>query len=111
MKLPHADHAQVAPEKITEYLLSPTHPDGSSKAEFFTKFGFRLEEREILREALRQHGARYEVVKTVESGYGTRYAIDGALESPDGRNPLIRTIWMIETGSSTPRLITAHPIR
>lgn len=111
MRLPHAEQAHVAQEKITEYLLSFAHPDGSNKAEFFTKFGFRLEQWEILREALRQHGARYEVVKTVESAYGTRYAIDGALESPDGRNPLMRTIWMMEKGSSTPRLITAHPIR
>jgi len=37
VKLPHANHAQVAPEKITEYLLSLAHPDGSNKAEFFKK--------------------------------------------------------------------------
>jgi hypothetical protein len=111
VKLPHADRVRVDREKITEYLLSSTHPDGSDKAEFFTRFGFRFENWEVLQEALKKHGARHQVIKTVESGYGTRYAIDGQLESPDGRNPLVRTVWMIETGSTTPRLITAHPIR
>lgn len=110
MKLPHADQARVEQEKITEYLLSPSHPDGSNKAEFFLQFGFRLENWEVLREALRTHGARHQVVKTVESAYGTRYAVDGTLESPDGRNPLVRTVWLVEKGSSTPRLITAYPL-
>ena len=43
MKLPNADHLRVDCEKIAEYLLSLTHPDGHSKAEFFTRFGFFLE--------------------------------------------------------------------
>jgi len=109
--LPHADQARVEREKITEYLLSPLHPDGSHKAEFFTQYGFHVEHWKVLQEAVRTHGARHPVVKTVESAYGTRYAIDGVLESPDGRHPLVRTVWMIEKGDSAPRLITAYPIR
>jgi hypothetical protein len=31
MKLPNAERARVDREKITDYLLSPVHPDGSSK--------------------------------------------------------------------------------
>lgn len=54
-------------------------------------------------------GATYNVVKVVESEYGTRYSVDGLLETPDSRNPYIRTVWIIEKKSTTPRLITAHP--
>jgi hypothetical protein len=44
VKLPNADQARVEREKITEYLLSTSHPDGRSKAEFFSRFGFRVDE-------------------------------------------------------------------
>jgi len=110
MKLPNSEHASVVREKLTDYLFCVSHPDGGSKAEFFAKFGFRVEDWEVLAEALRRHGARYEVVNTVDSAYGTRYAGDGPLETPDGRTPLVRTVWIIEKGSAGPRLITAHPL-
>ena len=86
------------------------HEVGSAKAKFFSRFGFRLEEWQGLVEALRKQGASYPVVKTVESSYGTRYAVDGPLESPDRRNPMVRTVWLLERGSTTPRLITAYPL-
>lgn len=110
MTLPYASQARVDQEKITDYLLSSVHPDGKSKAEFFTQFGFRPEQWTVLATALRGHGARHPVVKVVESDFGTRYAVDGALESPDGSNPRVRTVWIIEKASTTPRLITAHPL-
>ncbi|MFY9269513.1 MAG: DUF6883 domain-containing protein [Candidatus Manganitrophaceae bacterium] len=109
VRLPNADQAQVDREKITGYLLSATHPDGASKAKFFARFGFYLEDWEVLRAALWKHGVKYAVVKTVESAFGTRYSVEGALETPDGRNPRIRTIWLVEKGSAIPRLITAYP--
>ena len=110
MRLPNAEQARVDREKLTDYLLCVGHPDGGSKAEFFTRFGFPVQDWEVLAEALRRHGAYCDVVNTVDSAHGTRYAVDGPLETPDGRNPLVRTVWIIEKGSATPRLITAHPL-
>jgi len=48
----------------------------------------------------------------VESRYGKRYSVDGVIETPDKRQPRpnLRTVWILETGSNAPRLITAHPI-
>ena len=110
MKLPNAAQARVDPEKITDYLLSTSHPDGRTKAEFFTRFGFQSEDWQALGEALRKHGASNQVTGIVESAYGTRYSVDGELETPDGRTPVVRTVWIIDAGDSTPRLITAYPI-
>ena len=45
----------------------------------------------------------------VESEYGSRYSIEGNLETPDGRNPEVGSTWIIEKHSAIPRLITAHP--
>ena len=108
MNLPNADQAQVDRKKIAEYLLCISHPDSSNKAAFFSQFGFTLENWKILAESLPKHGATHNVTKVVESEYGTRYSVDGLLETPDSRNPYVRTVWIIETQSTTPRLITAH---
>ncbi|MBI2849382.1 MAG: hypothetical protein HYX88_04555 [Chloroflexi bacterium] len=110
MQLPKAAQAQVDPEKITDYLLSVRHPDGRPKAEFFTKFGFRRQEWQVLRAALRTHGATQRVANVVQSPYGIRYIIEGRLETPDGRNPMVRTVWIVANESAVPRLITAYPV-
>ncbi|MEW6638092.1 MAG: DUF6883 domain-containing protein [Actinomycetota bacterium] len=31
------------------------------------------------------------------------------MRSPDGRDPVIRTVWLVEKGRSHPRLVTAYP--
>jgi hypothetical protein len=41
-RVPNADQAIIDPRKITDYLLSQTHPDGAPKAAFFESFGFTL---------------------------------------------------------------------
>jgi len=110
MKLPHGDSCVVDRRKITEYLLPTTHPDGAAKAAFFLRFGFVSGDWPVLADALREHGQAYEVTNSVASEYGVRYTVDGALRTPDGRNPVIRTVWMTEEGSESPRLITAHPL-
>jgi hypothetical protein len=60
MKLPNAENAVVEREKITEYLLNPTHRYGASKSWFFGAFGFRAEEWWTLAEALREHSRNHD---------------------------------------------------
>ena len=110
MKLPNYQKAIVAEEKITEYLLSETHTEGKDKAAFFVHFGFSIDEWEVLAEALLQHAAQHEVEKVVESQYGQRFVVEGELQSPDGRDPIIRTVWIIEQDEDVPRLVTAYPL-
>jgi hypothetical protein len=111
LKLPNYDQAIVPESKITKYLLSPTHEDGKSKEEFFTSFGFSISEWEIMANFLCLHAALHEISEIKESDFGTKYIIDGEIETPDGRNPYIRTVWIIEDGESIPSFITAHKLR
>ena len=111
MILPNAQQTLVDRTKIVDYLLSSTHPRGRSKTEFFYSFGFRLERWQEFAEALRRHGARHHIARVVENVYGSQYIVDGVLESPDGRNPFVRTVWITDAGGDTPRLVTAYPIR
>jgi hypothetical protein len=109
MNLPNAVNAVISPGKIVGYLLSLEHRDGRSKAEFFTRFGFAIETWQELSEALMRHSRSNEVEKVEESSYGTRYIVTGTLETPDGRNPLVRTVWFIGFEDPRPRLVTAYP--
>ena len=110
MHLPNANQAKVDKEKILNYLLCREHPEGGPKARFFERFGFDSSEWKALASALRKHGEKNDVSKMMETGYGKRYIIDGPMETLDGRQPAIRTVWIIETETGTPRLVTAHPI-
>ena len=110
MKLPNVEQAVVPRAKVLEYLLSDVHRDGRGKARFFRSYGFGRAEWERLAGALLRHAIVNPVLRTVETEFGTRYVIDGALETPDGRFPGVRTVWFLRTGSSAPELVTAYPI-
>jgi hypothetical protein len=110
MNLPNAENARVEKEKITAYLLNAGHPYGSSKASFFTRFGFTLELGEAFAERLRDRGSSHPVSRVTETVFGPRYNVDGKIVTPDGRNPTIRTVWQMDHGELAPRLITAYPI-
>lgn len=111
MKLPNYTRAIVPQTKVADYLLSFTHRDGHSKAMFFTRFGYTGDDWEMLAQALLQHAADHEVTTVEDSPFGTRYAVDGELQAPDGRRPYIRVVWFIATGEHIPYLVTAYPQR
>jgi hypothetical protein len=111
MKLPNHSRAIVAEAKIVKYLLNEAHPRGKDKAAFFGRFGFSVGEWEILKTALLAHANSFEVMSILESTERTYYAIEGDLTTPDGRNPRVRSVWAVDRGSETPRLITAYPVK
>ncbi len=111
MKLPNMEQLRIDRDKLTGYLLSPPNPRGRSKANFFLGFGFNTDSWRRLAKALEVHAASCEVTKVVETSYGQRYYVDGPIETPDGRNPVIRTVWQVDLATTYPRLITAHPLR
>jgi hypothetical protein len=110
MKLPDKESAVVAKRKVVEYLLSSTHEDGRSKADFFRRFGFRLDRWQELATALKLHAVTHAVSKIVSTDYGVRYIIVGELETPDGRRPMVRSVWFIEK-DGPPKLVTAYPVK
>ena len=110
MKLPNAEAAVVERAMIEGYLLNVAHRFGASKARFFTHFGFRLEAWEQLAQALLEHGQKHELKRTRKTGFGPRYEVEGKLNCPNGRRPLVRSVWQMDEGEIAPRLITAYPL-
>ncbi len=109
MNLPNREHARVEPDKARYYLLDVVHPDGFGKASFFTAMGFKREKWEALADALRKVARNSPVTKSMTSVHGQKYIVDGVLDTPRGQTGIVRTIWIIETGEETPRLVTAYP--
>lgn len=109
VKLPNAKNALISESKIRGYLLSLSHPVGQSKARFFRGRGFSVENWQLLADALGEIAVGNEVTGTEPSPFGMRYIIDGRLPTPDGRNPLVRTVWFIDTEKEIPHFVTAFP--
>jgi hypothetical protein len=107
--VPSCDQSIIESTKIAGYLLSGTHPIGRAKMRFFKRFGFREDAPEELTQALSMHVRDNAVADAETSAYGTKYRVDGPLTSPDGRNPLVSTVWIILDGDTIPRFVTAFP--
>lgn len=108
-KLPAADRAVVESTKVAGYLLNPSHPDNGGKARFFEAVGFPASEPALLVAALKGLAISGEVVLQVASAHGQKYVVDGHLESPGGRQPFVRAVWIVDQGQERPRLVTAYP--
>jgi hypothetical protein len=109
VKLPNAERAIVAPEKIVAYLLNPANQQNRGKAAFFFAFGFTAASWRVLGDAFRAQAVRYDVDGMREDVYGVRYTITGPLDTPDGRNPNVLSVWQIDAGTTAPRFISAYP--
>lgn len=110
MLLPHAEVAEIPEAKVRHYLLSKEHKDGRSKALFFEQFGFKSDMWMVLLAALKEHARVHEVSKIETTPFGTKYTIDGVLNTPTGDMPNVRVVWFVERDEEIPRLVTAHPL-
>jgi hypothetical protein len=109
MNLPNGDEAIVEQQKVTEYLLNPAHPDGAGKAQFFMALGFHRDRWQDLASALRHLAVSAPVAESMTSSHGRKYVVIGSIATPRGRALRVRTIWIIDHGMDTPRLVTAYP--
>jgi hypothetical protein len=109
MKLPNADEAIVPERKITHYLLDDNHPLGGPKSAFFKRFGFSADQPVVLAAALSAHASAHNVAFSRTTTRGRIYEISGILEAPDGRMPVVRTVWIIRADETVPCFVTAMP--
>jgi hypothetical protein len=109
LKLPNAHLALVERVKIVEYLLNASHPDNGGKAPFFIALRFERDDWEIFAPALLQLALVSTVSQNMETIHGKKYIIDGTIETPSSKSPIVRTVWIVERGEDAPRLVTAYP--
>lgn len=108
MGLPGAINAIIPREKITDYLLSDTHPVGRHKARWFRRQGFLAREPERLETVLRECAQQGEIESEIEVDFGTKFVVVHSLVGPRGNPISLRTVWIVESGDP-PRFVTAYP--
>lgn len=109
MKLPNREKAFIQPAKLIDYLLSETHAVGRAKAKFLRLFGFDETNVDLLAQGLLTIARTQEVMSATSSPHGTKYVIDGSLQTPTGGLINLRTVWIIDKGQNSPRFVTAIP--
>ncbi|MEX2172078.1 MAG: DUF6883 domain-containing protein [Pirellulales bacterium] len=109
MKLPNAEHAIIAEDKLAEYLLDLDHRRGGTKAKLLHLLGYEVQHWQQLADDLRQQHLMTDVVEERDTVWGRRYEVVAPLTGPTGDTVLFRSIWQIDLGSNRPRLITMYP--
>lgn len=111
MPLPGAHTAYVPPRKLTDYLLSNTHPRGMEKARYLRSYGFTIERVTALEAALLSIAQTGVLVEVEQTDHGTTYVVIGSAPTPDGGMIRLTTVWIVETDETRPRFVTAYPVR
>ncbi len=96
-------------EKLTDYLLSTTHMVGRAKAKFFRQLGFDDDSIDRFEEELANIAKFGKILETIESSYGTKYIIDGTLDTPSGGKARLCTVWIEDQKKQFLRFVTAYP--
>jgi hypothetical protein len=109
MKLPNADQAIIAQDKLANYLLNVAHRRGASKAKLLLAMGYRPDNWQQLEADIRYQHLSADVVGTMNTDYGMRYEIVAPLQGPSAPAVIFRSVWQIDTGTEVPRLITMYP--
>jgi hypothetical protein len=109
VRLPNGDQAIVDSEKIRGYLLSPSHPVGRFKSVFFGALGYSVNQWEVLRDDLLDVARTADAESGQSSRFGQKYETRATLAGPKGRSAPIVVVWVVRTGESVPRFVTAFP--
>lgn len=110
MLIPNAERAVVDIRKLRDYCLNPMHDEGQHKARLFaTTLGITADDAEDLRVLLLQAVKTSDAQLGRHDAYGQRYTVDFLLEWHD-KQAMVRSGWIIEHDSDTPRLTTCYPL-
>lgn len=110
MKLPYSKRAFIPPEKINNYLLSPTHEKGKHKAIFFRRLGFSETNTNLFERALLKIAHISDINSSrdiISNGVYLRksYAVAGTIIGPNG-TAKVKTVWRILKNERKPSLVT-----
>lgn len=110
MVIPYSENAVVDIRKLYDYCLNPDHNDGKHKARLFLSIlGMTRDDAVVLRQILLQVVRTHEARSGRKDEFGQRYTVDFVLEWQN-RSATVRSGWILEDGSESPRLTTCYPL-
>jgi len=99
----------IAPEKLRDYVLNPSHAEGKSKTRFLNEMGYEQNNWQVLEADLRAQHLPFDVIPGQKSIFGNKYEIVAPLIGPNGQKRWIRSIWIIRRRESFARFVTLIP--
>ncbi|MFB2893757.1 DUF6883 domain-containing protein [Aerosakkonemataceae cyanobacterium BLCC-F50] len=107
MKIP-AD-AEIPDSKLTRYLL--VYKARNDKSKFLAQAGFKEQNPEVLREAIRLLIESNEAVEDGTNEYGIFYRVAGELIGIDGASLSVITIWLQRKSDGKFQFVTLKPFK
>jgi hypothetical protein len=108
-KLANADKAVIDPNKVTSYALNTGHPVGGNKAKVFeSALGYNQSNANELISKIQAGAKTNTAVLGKADNHGQRITIDMPITGANGKTAIVRTGWIYDPGSSTPRLTTLY---
>lgn len=107
--LENAGQAVIDPQKVTGYALDPTHPVGGNKAIVFdSALGFNQSNADQLISQIQKGVTENPAIPGKSDQFGQRFTVDMPITGPNGNTVTVRSGWIYDPGSSTPRLTTLY---
>lgn len=107
--LPNHEKAIIDPAKIRDYILASEHPIGRFKAALFLKMGYTKDNWQRLTDDIRSFHLPLDALPVEKNRFGQKYVITGMITGPNGKQMLLRTIWIILSVEYVPRFVTIYP--
>ena len=108
--LPNGKHAEIARNKLKNYLLNPSKSPG--KAKFFRSLGYNMKNFRRLESDIIRELKTAPAISRIENRYGhTITAYEVTMPLGINRKAMVLTAWQRDEGSTIPRFITAFPAR
>jgi hypothetical protein len=103
---PQFGDVEIDSTKIAGYAMNPEHPVGRNKYRVIhSATGLDTSDVAAIEQQIRD-GVRASVpIEGKADQYGQRWAVDVPLAGPEG-SITVRTAWILDAGSTTPRLVT-----
>jgi len=96
--------------KLRDYSLNPHHPVGKHKARVFSsQLGIGRDDAQLLKEKIIENMKDVEIEWAHEDKFGKRFSADLTMNMKN-RSALVRTIWIIKSGSEVPELVSCYII-
>lgn len=111
--LPNSKKAEIDVEKFFHYSMDPSNIGNQNKWMAFQKIGYQVHAADSRWEAaqdvisqLKESLAEAPAIPGKNTQYGQRYKVFTSIIGPNGDTGTLITIWQIDKGNATPRLIT-----
>lgn len=108
-RLPRADRAIMAREKLEGYLLNPLHEVGRHKARVFASaLGIEQRDWEYLRDELRAAVLEIPARNRRTTKWGELHEVVVPLRGLNDQTRQVVTVWLVEAEEAAPRFVTAY---